>query len=188
MSKKVKSQTQSPQKRPSLAHHWIDFSLDLHTFLLNFYFASKLNQLVISPLIDQEFPFLIRRGRRREHYTLLSPNFNPKLCRSSKGPFIFCDISSFFFSYHLLVLFFFCLWHLSSTWWLRCKYGSNHLLSFPAITKSHALFASDLIASTQKLIFFKYMFLSLCMGPPLARAYNYVKFIETGGGEVARGR
>ena len=104
--KKVKSQTQSPQKRPSLAHHcWIDFSLDLHTFLLNFYFASKLNQLVISPLIDQEFPFLIRRGRRREHYTLLSPNFNPKLCRSSKGPFIFCDTSSFFFSYHLLVIF-----------------------------------------------------------------------------------
>ena len=73
------------------------------TLRLNFYFASKLNQLVTSPLIDQEFPFLIRRGRRREHYTLLSPNFNPKLCRSSMGPFIFCDISSI--SSHLLVTF-----------------------------------------------------------------------------------
>ena len=33
----------------------------------------------------------------------------------------------------------------------------------------------------------QHLFPSLCMGPPLARAYNYVKFIETGGGEV-RGR
>ena len=158
------------------------FCLCISFLSLYLYFVKQTHQLVIqlarAPLIDQEFPFWfwLRAGEgRRDSLTILIQR-RRRAVSLIKGAARILRSSRLFGT---------CQADIKGK---KVQKQTNKQLQ---MLENNCSWVSTVQATFSNLTLLQnlvWMFLqdvspSLCKGPPLARAYNYVKFIERGGGE-----